>query len=339
VEFSPVDQCVVSGSADTTIRIWSLKDQTCLKTLEGHVGSVLRVAFVSAGIQLVSAGADGLLKLWSIKTNECTNTFDAHEDKVWSLCVRGDGEQIVTGGGDSTINIWTDCTREVEEESIKSQEERILQVQQLSNCLQQNDYYRAAFIAFQLDHREKMLEILTKILQEQGQEQHQDRRGHSALTSLVSKFNEEQIGKCLLYIRDWNTIAKYSNIAQQFLNCILRLYSPKKLVAMSPGILDLPEVLQALIPYTDKHFSRVDRLIQRSFIVDYTIKSITNNVGGDEILEEPSTSDHDGDGNNDDGELTLKRKPFSGARDANPASGTRPSAIPTPKKKKAKTKT
>ena len=44
--------------------------------------SVLRVTFLSHGMQLLSAGTDGLLKLWTIKTNDCVGTFDGHDDRV-----------------------------------------------------------------------------------------------------------------------------------------------------------------------------------------------------------------------------------------------------------------
>ena len=42
VAFSPVDKCVATGSADMTIRVWALQDGACLRTFEGHAGSVLK---------------------------------------------------------------------------------------------------------------------------------------------------------------------------------------------------------------------------------------------------------------------------------------------------------
>jgi WD40 repeat protein len=49
------------------------------QTLEGHGGGVLKVSFVTTGMQLLSTGNDGLIKLWTIKTGECVKTDDSHE--------------------------------------------------------------------------------------------------------------------------------------------------------------------------------------------------------------------------------------------------------------------
>ena len=43
---------------------------------------MLRVDFLSQGMQLVSTASDGLVKLWNIKDEACVKTLDNHEDKV-----------------------------------------------------------------------------------------------------------------------------------------------------------------------------------------------------------------------------------------------------------------
>lgn len=58
MEFSPVDQCVITSSGDRTIKIWAVSDGSCLKTFEGHTSSVLRASFLSRGTQFVSCGKE-----------------------------------------------------------------------------------------------------------------------------------------------------------------------------------------------------------------------------------------------------------------------------------------
>uniref|UniRef100_A0A2I3HXX0 Transducin beta like 3 n=1 Tax=Nomascus leucogenys TaxID=61853 RepID=A0A2I3HXX0_NOMLE len=90
---SPIATGVASGVSSSLpwTRCWPRPQQMApsssgrSRTSAGHDASVLKVAFVSRGTQLLSSGSDGLVKLWTIKNNECVRTLDAHEDKVWGL--------------------------------------------------------------------------------------------------------------------------------------------------------------------------------------------------------------------------------------------------------------
>ena len=64
--FSPVDRLVATGSADATIRLWALGEGggSCVKTLEGHDTSVLRLDWVGGGQMVTSCNA-GLVKVGS----------------------------------------------------------------------------------------------------------------------------------------------------------------------------------------------------------------------------------------------------------------------------------
>jgi len=113
--------------------------------------------------------------------------------------------------------------------------------------------------------------------------------------------------KTLKYIRDWNTNAKTSVVAQKLLNYILRRFKPAELREL-PAI---KEIIEALIAYTDRHFQRLDRLVRQSFligmettlwvivltmylsyhlsIVDYTLRTIAATNAGQQVsFEEPA---------------------------------------------------
>jgi len=47
-------QCVLTASADATIKLWAIGDYSCIKTFEGHTNSVLKALFISRGMQIAS---------------------------------------------------------------------------------------------------------------------------------------------------------------------------------------------------------------------------------------------------------------------------------------------
>lgn len=263
VQFSPVDQCVLTASGDKTVRIWALSDGSCLKTFEGHTSSVLKALFLSRGTQIISAGADGLLKLWTIKTNECVNTFDRHEDKIWALDVNSKDETLATGGSDSVINIWSDCTIDDEEDAIRKEEEETLKDQDLSNALADTDYAKAIQLAFELRRPFKLVNVFTELFRKEKTGLH--------IHNVLKELDKEHLRLLLSYIREWNTKPKFCHVAQSVLLEIFHVFPPKEFLEVS----GLHELIEGILPYTERHFSRIDRLLRSTFLLDYTLSSMS----------------------------------------------------------------
>ena len=63
IAFSPIEKLLVSSSGDATLKIWNLADGSCLNTLEGHNGSVLKVNWLCFGLEIVSGKLDNIFNL------------------------------------------------------------------------------------------------------------------------------------------------------------------------------------------------------------------------------------------------------------------------------------
>ncbi|XP_054807359.1 protein TORMOZ EMBRYO DEFECTIVE [Prosopis cineraria] len=263
VEFSPVDQCVITASGDKTIRIWAISDGSCLKTFEGHTSSVLRASFLTRGTQFVSCGADGLVKLWTVKSNECIATYDHHEDKVWALAVGRKTEMLATGGSDAVVNLWFDSTAADKEEAFRKEEEGVLKGQELENAVSDADYAKAIQIAFELHRPHRLFELLAELCRKKEPEDHIDR----ALKAL----EKEELRILFEYIREWNTKPKLCYVSQFVLYRVFNIFPPTDIVQMK----GIRELLEGLIPYTQRHYSRIDRLIRGTFLLDYTLTGMS----------------------------------------------------------------
>jgi len=269
VKFSPVDQCLATSSGDKTIKIWSLNDFSCLRTFEGHTNSVLKVDFLTSGLQLVSSGSDGLVKLWTIRTNECVTTLDNHTEKIWALAVRKDENMVVTGGADSMINFWQDFTEIEYAEKKQAQAEQVLKEQELSNYLMRKDWKNAITLALSLEQPFRLLQLFNQILRDRP-EHDTSITGLEAVDNVLNGLSLDQIAKLLGYVRDWNTHAKNMRAAQTVLHAVLKGRKIQEMVEI-PGIKDL---LDGLLPYSERHFQRVEALSIRSYVVDYTVQAM-----------------------------------------------------------------
>ncbi|KAJ2711085.1 U3 small nucleolar RNA-associated protein 13 [Coemansia spiralis] len=282
VAFSPTDRVVATASADRMIKLWSLSDGSCLKTFEGHTNSALCVQFLSAGMQLISTGSDGLVKLWNIKDTECVATLDKHENKIWALATQPGEAFIATGGADSTIHIWKDTTQD-ELERMHADEARTLEQQQaLDNFLLVKDYRNAITLALSLNQPHRLLSILQDVMmaaEHRHTEPSEDETaadstgailGNPAIDKVIGTLSPEHLDRLLGYVRSWNTNGRLARIAQATLHCVLTQYTSQAILAL-PSAKDM---IAAIHPYSERHFSRLDELLTRSFIVDYTLHAM-----------------------------------------------------------------
>ncbi len=64
VDLSPDGARIVTGSADTTAKIWDTRTRKEILTLNGHTQEVTAVRFSRDGRQVLTASRDGTAILW-----------------------------------------------------------------------------------------------------------------------------------------------------------------------------------------------------------------------------------------------------------------------------------
>ncbi|KAH0425738.1 u3 small nucleolar rna-associated protein [Colletotrichum camelliae] len=277
---------VLTGSADKTVKLWSLTNYTCIRTFEGHSNSVLKVVWLNMPklegkgkkqLQFASAGSDGLVKVWDANSGEAEATLDNHEDRIWALAVNSSDNTIVSGDGDSIVTFWKDTTAASQAAATEAAQKLVEQEQELENHIHAGSYRDAIVLALQLNHPGRLLSLFTSVVNSSTPEQG-SLCGLKAVDKVLATLSDEQIFTLLLRLRDWNTNARTAAVAQRILWALVRSYPASKFSNLSVkgarGQKSLKEVLNALKVYTERHYRRMDELVDESYLVEYTLREM-----------------------------------------------------------------
>ena len=116
---------MVSGSLDTSIRVWDAESGSCKHTLMGHQS-------LTSGMELrdhilVSGNADSTVKIWDIVSGQCLQTLSGewplgrplgilmltrtlptgpnkHQSAV--TCLQFNSRFVITSSDDGTVKLW-----------------------------------------------------------------------------------------------------------------------------------------------------------------------------------------------------------------------------------------
>ncbi|MCB2155699.1 protein kinase [bacterium] len=111
--FSPDSRRIVTGSWDSTAKIWDTKTGNVIVTLAGHSSEGVRSArFSNDGTRVVTASNDRTAKIWDSITGKLLVSLEGHTSWVTSAAFSNDDKRIVTASGDHMARVWDATTGE-----------------------------------------------------------------------------------------------------------------------------------------------------------------------------------------------------------------------------------
>ena len=86
----------------------------------------------------------------------------------------------------------------------------------------------------------------------------------NVVEDMISDLDDEQLSKLLHFVREWNTTAKFSAVAQSVLNVVLNKVGLERVL----GLKGIKELLEAFVVYTERHYERAKSLAVDIEILD-----------------------------------------------------------------------
>jgi WD40 repeat protein/transcriptional regulator with XRE-family HTH domain len=113
VAYSPDGKTVLTGSIDTTARLWDAETGAELRRFIGHKAAVEAVAFSPDGRYVATGGLDATARLWDVQTGKELRTLTDAASDVFGVKFSPDSKTLLTGHGDGVARLWDVQTGEL----------------------------------------------------------------------------------------------------------------------------------------------------------------------------------------------------------------------------------
>jgi WD40 repeat protein len=113
--FSPDSKFAITGNSDNTVRVWDLRNEENIQTLEGHLSPINSVCISIDGRRIVSGSgnswmpmgrSDNTIKVWNFEPNRDIEKRNNPKSVVNCVCVTYDRKWAVSGNMDKTLRVW-----------------------------------------------------------------------------------------------------------------------------------------------------------------------------------------------------------------------------------------
>ncbi|KAJ2665286.1 ubiquitin-binding SDF ubiquitin ligase complex subunit met30 [Coemansia sp. RSA 1200] len=108
---TPARPFMITGSLDSTMRVWDIDTGECLDTIFGHVEGIWSMTFDA--LRIVSGSNDGTLKVWDTTSHACLFTLQPTQAAI--NCVAISDTRIILGDNDGNARVFDFSNRHLRE--------------------------------------------------------------------------------------------------------------------------------------------------------------------------------------------------------------------------------
>lgn len=87
---------IISGSKDSTIKIWHIPSQSLVSTLQSHQSAILSLAVTHIPKYIISGSEDLSIKIWDFNTKSQISSLECHKYPVKGIAITNDDISMIT---------------------------------------------------------------------------------------------------------------------------------------------------------------------------------------------------------------------------------------------------
>ncbi|PWN34934.1 WD40 repeat-like protein [Meira miltonrushii] len=314
---------LLSCASDGLVKVWNVRTEECLDTLDGHEERVWGLDCTQSGEQIISGGADGMIRFWQDWTQqEQSEALEKRQEDVEReqefgnlLQARDYTNAVALALAMQQPRRLFELFKSVDQQRSHGDDGTNATASMLSDAIQSRTKSTNGVSSLR---DPALAEVLARAgvlpsapvpTSKQAQPANASPAsitGLEAVDQVIAKLSLWQLATLLTFVRDWNTSVRTSNIAQTTLHAILRFHSADTIIkafeeqasgAAQEGALpasknaynnrkkapaDLGNVIDALLPYTRRHYDRAQRILTESAMLEYTLANMDAVLGVDE---------------------------------------------------------
>ncbi|CAD6962906.1 unnamed protein product [Tilletia controversa] len=100
-------EMIVSGSSDTSVRLWDTASGGCQAVLEGHGSRVWEVDSTRSGSMVASASGDGTVRVWDVASRSALTTLKGDiVGDAYTCTFHSDERHLLAGGYDKLLRLF-----------------------------------------------------------------------------------------------------------------------------------------------------------------------------------------------------------------------------------------
>ena len=112
VRFSPDDSLVITGSVDSTIKIWKKETGEIVRSIRQPQG-ITYLDLSTDGNYIATGSYDETARIWRVSDGFLMKELKGHKNTIWNVAFSRDGKLLASGGDDKTVKIWNTATGEL----------------------------------------------------------------------------------------------------------------------------------------------------------------------------------------------------------------------------------